>query len=103
MRCLHINGGVADVHDVIAVAMNILIPHYEVGFFNERLFHIEFDQRKYLELSGADLMKLATKGELAKPLQTLKLPSSSHLPMKQSMLAGNSGKGMLLSEQNSRD
>lgn len=72
MRCLHINGGVADVHDVIEVAMTILVPHYEVGFFKERIFHIEFDGTKFMELSGADLMKLATTGELSKPLHALK-------------------------------
>ena len=48
--------------------MKILVPHYEVNFFSQRQFHIEFDKKKYLALSGSELSKLSREGSVTKHL-----------------------------------
>jgi hypothetical protein len=59
MRCLHINQGIEDIMGEAAIPMTLLIPHYEVGFFKDRVFRIEFDKSKYLQLTGGELSSLA--------------------------------------------
>lgn len=57
--------------------MKILVPHYEVNFFNKRLFHIEFDKKKYLEISGEELSKLSREGSVSKNL--MRVPEQKYL------------------------
>ncbi len=66
MRCLHINRGIEDIMGESAIPMTLLIPHYEVGFFKDRIFRIEFDKISYLQLTGAELSSLATQGTISK-------------------------------------
>ena len=44
----------------------ILVPHYETHYFNQRHFQIQFDKKKYLNLSGAELIRLSLGGSCAK-------------------------------------
>ena len=48
MRCLHINQGMSDIMKDPEIPMTLLVPHYEVGFFKDRLFQIEFDKTKFI-------------------------------------------------------
>ena len=36
MRCLHHNGGFEELKGEVEIPLTILVPHYEVSFFNER-------------------------------------------------------------------
>ena len=68
MRCLSSLGKVSDNNQKPQIPISILVPHYEVNFFNQRVFQIEIDKKKYFELRGAELSKLATKGVINKHL-----------------------------------
>ena len=52
--------------------MKVLVPHYEVSFFNQRIFQIEFDKKKYMEITGLELSQLARDGAVTK--QLIKVP-----------------------------
>ena len=63
MRCLHqIERAEDDSLGILSIPMRILVPHYEVNFFNQRMFQIEFDKKLYMEVSGLELSKLSNEG-----------------------------------------
>lgn len=53
--------------------ISILLPHYELDFFNDRVFQIEFDKKKMLELKGKDFLKLTSNSSLTRNLVNINL------------------------------
>ena len=74
MRCLHHVEATDESVNEMIIPMKILVPHYEVNFFNRRIFQIVFDNKKYMELSGLELSTLAREGQVSK--QLLRIPES---------------------------
>ena len=66
MRCLHSIGSYRDKAKNKVITMSILIPHYEVFYFAQRVFHIEIEGKKYLELTGEELKTLQTNEGITK-------------------------------------
>ena len=50
------------------IPLSILVPHYEVNFFRERRFIVDFDRKRSIEFTGAELMALSARGEIRKNL-----------------------------------
>ena len=52
--CLHKSPG----YDFVKkdLPLRVLVPHYEPEFFDSRQFVIEFDEKMFVEFSGADLL-----------------------------------------------
>lgn len=43
MRCLHSTKSFDEIEGEVSIPITILVPHYEVSYFAQRVFHIEID------------------------------------------------------------
>ena len=73
MRCLHVRKNVCEVEGELQLPLRVLIPHYEPQFFPSRVFQLEFDKKKSITISGAELTSLFSNGKVGK--QLISLPS----------------------------
>lgn len=71
MRCIHRQEGLSDGSIDWYIPISVLIPHFEIAFFKERVFHIELDGNKFIELTGEEILKLSNQLTLTRSLQNI--------------------------------